>query len=73
MLVNGNELLLSWSGTNPDNNLNILRSGDGVNFGNKVTIGETSGFAPNLGIIDNAPVIVWTGKDQSQSLNTLFI
>jgi hypothetical protein len=63
-----NTFILAWTGT--DGRINMMRSADGSNFGDKVTLDDTSAFGPALVHAPGAPfLIAWTGTDQHRSLN----
>jgi len=74
---NDQDLVLGWSGTDDPSHLNVIFSGDGIKWGNKVTIpNETTpnalalafdGFAPPNG----RTFIAWTGTDSAHSLNVM--
>lgn len=67
--------LLSWTGTDAAHSLNLLSSADGVSWGNKVTLAETSRFRAGLARTgpnaSDRAVVAWTGTDANQSLNVL--
>jgi hypothetical protein len=63
-------LYLLWAGTDPNHSLNIIQSSDGQNFGNKITLGDTSDFPPALAKW-NSLNLAWTGRDPAQSLNLM--
>jgi hypothetical protein len=74
---NDQDFVLGWSGTDSPSHLNVIFSGDGINWGNKVTLAnETTpnalalafdGFAPPNG----RTFIAWTGTDSAHSLNVM--
>lgn len=59
--MNGTVYLV-WDGTDAGNSLNVIRSSDGVRFGAKVTLRESSRSQPSLAGVD-ALVLGWTGID----------
>ena len=67
--------VIAWNGTDAAHHLNLLSSGNGISWSNKVILGETSGFRPGLtrfGPNASDPVVVaWTGTDAHRSLNVL--
>jgi hypothetical protein len=71
------DLVLGWSGTDNPSHLNVIVSGDGLNWGNKVTIAnETTPNALALAFDGGAPpngrmFIAWTGTDFAHSLNVM--
>jgi hypothetical protein len=78
-MINRNEhdLVFGWSGTDNPSHLNVILSGDGLNWGNKVTIPkETTPNALALAFDGGAPpngrtFIAWTGTDDAHSLNVM--
>lgn len=80
MTTNRPATALAWTGTDSAHHLNVMTSSDGLQYGNKHTLAETSLWRPALGFIDSgrgAPygtiVIAWTGTDSSHTLNMAFI
>ena len=72
----GNETVLAWTGTDAAHHLNVETSTDGLRYGNKRTLNETSPFRPDVVV---TPVqagfvvaLAWTGTDANHSLNVLF-
>lgn len=71
-------LYLAWSGTG-NQQLNVMSSGDGFNWSDKVTLGETSFARPvlteyvytKLTIPVHTLVLGWVGTDPAHRLNTL--
>jgi len=57
------QLFVAWQGT--DNHLNIMSSADGKNFGNKITLLETSkdNATPGLAYGDGRLYLSWIGTD----------
>jgi hypothetical protein len=74
---NDHDFVLGWSGTDDPSHLNVIISGDGINWGNKVTIpNETTPNALALAFDGGAPpngrtFIAWTGTDGAHSLNVM--
>ena len=71
---------LAWTGTDALHHLNLMTSSDGLKYGNKHILAETSLWRPALAFIDTgrgAPygtiVIAWTGTDANHTLNIAFI
>jgi hypothetical protein len=67
--------LLSWTGTDTAHHLNVMTSSDGVHFGNKVTLADTSIVGPGVtrygpATSDNV-AIAWIGADRNRTLNVL--
>lgn len=68
---------LAWVGGGNDtaHHINLLTSSDGVHWGGKIVLGETSATRPSLtryGAAANDNVVVaWTGTDANHSLNVL--
>ena len=71
----GVRALLAWTGTDSAHHLNLLSSADGVSWGSKVTLAETSRFRAGLARTgpnaSDRAVVAWTGTDANQSLNVL--
>lgn len=65
--------VLGWAGTDTAHRLNVMTSADGMSYGNKVTLNETSDYRPAVvswgGDTDARIDIAWTGTDQNHSLN----
>ena len=62
-------LFLAWTGRDDRHRLNVLSSGDGVNFGNKRTLEDTSIAGPALASFERKLFIAWTGRDDAHHLN----
>lgn len=60
-----NVLYLAWKGDGNDN-LNVISSDDGRDFGGKITSGETSPFTPALVANNGQLFIAWTGNGANQ-------
>ncbi len=60
-----NVLYLAWKGDGNDN-LNVISSDDGRNFGGKITSGETSPYTPALVANNGQLFIAWTGNGANQ-------
>lgn len=56
-----NVLYLAWKGDGNDN-LNVISSDDGSNFGGKITSAETSPYTPALVANNGQLFIAWTGN-----------
>jgi hypothetical protein len=75
MAVFNGRLYLAWTGT--DGRLNIESSADGVHFGGKVTLGDTSSAAPALSVYRDLGsgqyrlALAWTGTDRDHRLNVM--
>ncbi|HEX8996256.1 MAG TPA: polysaccharide deacetylase family protein [Ktedonobacterales bacterium] len=67
--------LLAWTGSDSAHHLNLLSSGDAVNWGGKATLSDTSPFHPAVARTgpnaSDQAVLAWTGSDPNQSLNVL--
>jgi len=63
--------VLGWTGTDAAHHLNVETSSDGLHFGNKRVLNETSPFHPAVTLLSQTgPVsIAWTGSDANHSLN----
>jgi hypothetical protein len=60
-------LFIAWTGTDlPQHHLNVESSTDGMTFGNKDVLGQTTNYwnGPSLAPYNNALAIAWTGTDQ---------
>jgi hypothetical protein len=74
---NDRDFVVGWSGTDNPSHLNIIFSGDGISWGNKVTIpNETTPNALSLAFDGGAPpngrtFLAWTGTDGAHSLNVM--
>lgn len=74
------ETVLAWTGTDAAHRLNVMTSSDGLQYGNKHILSETSLWRPAVAFIDTgrgAPygtiVLAWTGTDRHHTLNIAFI
>ncbi len=72
--------LLAWTGTDANHHLNIMTSSDGLHYGNKHILPETSLWRPAVAWIDSGPgapygtiVLAWAGTDSNHTLNVEFI
>lgn len=70
---------LAWTGTDTRHHLNTLISQDGLHYGSKLTLSETSNLNPALlvapppgGGSTNVVVIAWIGTDGGHSINVLY-
>jgi len=61
-------LYLAW--TAADGHLNVISSTDGVNFTNKVTLGDTSNVGPALAGFNGRLYLGWTGLDGHLNLES---
>jgi hypothetical protein len=68
----GGRLVLAWTGTDPQSHLNVISSTDGVHWGNRSTLPQTTFYAdgPALTAYRRFLVIAWTGTDTN--LNDAF-
>jgi hypothetical protein len=71
-----NRSVIAWTGTDAAHHLNVETSSDGLHFGDKRILGQTSPFRPDVtqvGQSDGGQVTVaWTGTNAARSLNVLF-
>lgn len=72
--------VLAWTGTDTAHHLNVLTSSDGLHYGNRHILPETSLWRPAVAFIDSGRgspygtiVIAWTGVDPAHTLNVEFI
>jgi C1A family cysteine protease len=72
-LININDTImgLAWTGTDSPHHLNVISSHDGVNFGNKVTLPETSIDGPGFAFGNGRAFLAWTGIDSAHHLNVV--
>lgn len=70
----GSESVIAWTGTDTAHHLNIETSSNGLAFGNKVTLNDTSPFRPDIALASQggAVAVAWTGSDPNHSLNVLY-
>jgi hypothetical protein len=68
------ESVIAWTGTDAGHHLNVETSTDGLHFGHKLTLNETSPYRPDVVLLGvGGPVaIAWTGTDANHSLNVLY-
>jgi hypothetical protein len=65
--------VLAWTGTDPNHSLNVETSSDGLHYGNKVTLDESSITAPAVLVVNaNIIVLAWVGSDPHHLLNVLY-
>ena len=71
---------LAWVGTDAAHHLNLMTSSDGLHYGSKHILPESSAWRPALAFVDSARgapygtiVLAWTGTDASHTLNVEFI
>ena len=68
--------VIAWAGTDAAHRLNVMTSADGLSYGNKITLGETSIRRPAVVRMSQAAggavILAWTGTDANRSLNVLF-
>jgi len=64
-------LYIAWTGTDSEHRLNVMSSLDGVSFGSKVILGDTSIAAPALAVFNGKLYIAWTGTDSLHRLNVM--
>lgn len=72
--------VLAWTGTDTYHHLNVMTSSDGLHYGNKNILSDTSLWRPAVAFIDSgrgAPygtiVLAWTGTDTNHTINVEFI
>lgn len=64
--------VLGWTGTDAARHLNVMTSADGLNYGNKRVLAETSATRPAVAVTASGAVAVaWTGMDPGRRLNVL--
>jgi hypothetical protein len=68
------ESVIAWTGSDAAHHLNVETSSDGLQFGNKRTLNETSPYRPDVALsgVGGAVVVAWTGSDPNHSLNVLY-
>lgn len=68
------ESVIAWTGVDALHHLNVETSADGLHFGAKLKLGETSPYRPDVALTQvGGPVAVaWTGSDANHSLNVLY-
>lgn len=72
-------VVLAWTGTDLEHHLNYMTSTDGLHYGAKHTLSETSSFRPSVTEIvdfEGGPqfiVLAWTGTDELHTLNVLYV
>ncbi|HEX3273001.1 MAG TPA: hypothetical protein VHR15_20315 [Ktedonobacterales bacterium] len=69
-----NESVIAWTGDDVSHHLNVETSADGLRFGHKLTLNETSSFRPDVAISSvGGPIsVAWTGTDANHALNVLY-
>ncbi len=70
----GTTSVLGWTGTDGAGHVNVAISYDGLHFGNKRVLNETSPFRPAVTLLnqDGPFSVAWTGTDPNHSLNVLY-
>jgi hypothetical protein len=79
LTICGGDAYLAWTGTDAYHHLNVIQSNviqskDGKNWGNKVTLDETSIDGPAISSTERPTqklTIGWTGTDNDNLLNTM--
>lgn len=67
----GLNAVIAWTGT--DHHLNLMTSTDGIHYGGKITLPETSFARPAVTAGWGGSIaIAWTGTDSNHSLNVMF-
>jgi hypothetical protein len=69
-----NESVIAWTGVDASHHLNVETSTDGLHFGHKLILNETSPYRPDVAITSvGGPIsVAWTGTDANHSLNVLY-
>ncbi|HEU5437888.1 MAG TPA: hypothetical protein VFU88_01260 [Ktedonobacterales bacterium] len=67
--------VLGWTGTDAAHHINLMTSSDGVHFGNKIVLADTSVAGPGVTRYGSATgdnvVVSWIGRDGNRTLNVL--
>ncbi len=67
---------IAWAGTDPVHRINVLTSADGLHYGSKITLGETTVDRPAVARMSapagGAVAVAWRGTDAAHRLNVLF-
>lgn len=69
LVVNSTIVVLAWSGTDPRHSLNVLY--DVYGSRSKLTLRDTSGYAPSLTFYNGQIWLAWAGTDGNHSLNVM--
>ncbi|HEX8033235.1 MAG TPA: hypothetical protein VF510_05285 [Ktedonobacterales bacterium] len=66
--------VIGWTGTDEMHHLNVETSTDGLNFGRKLILHETSPYRPDVALAGEGGLVAvaWTGTDPNHSLNVLY-
>ncbi|HLZ21796.1 MAG TPA: hypothetical protein VKQ30_06720 [Ktedonobacterales bacterium] len=68
--------VIAWAGTDPAHRINVMTSTDGLTYGNKLTLGESTINRPTVVQMSKAAggavILAWRGMDPNHSLNILF-
>lgn len=68
-----NRSVIAWTGTDAAHHLNVETSANGLNFGNKRILDETSPYRPDVTQMAGGPIAVaWTGDNPGHWLNVLY-
>ena len=74
--VPSDKSVIAWTGTDAAHHLNVETSKDGIHFGNKLILRETSAFRPDVTQMGEPAggniTVAWTGTDANHSLNVLW-
>jgi hypothetical protein len=68
-----NRLYLAWTSTESARRINLVSSSDGSTFTGKVTLGESSAYAPALTVFNNQLYLAWVGVDTEKRLNLMLL
>lgn len=68
--------VIAWAGTDSRHRINVMTSVDGLNYGNKITLGDTTLNRPAVVQMSKAAggvvIVAWRGTDANHSLNVMF-
>lgn len=65
----GQSLVIGWTGTDPQQHLNVMETKTGSSFSGKVTLADKSIDGPALAFGNGRIFLAWTGDDPLHSLN----
>jgi hypothetical protein len=70
----GSETVLAWTAADAAHHLSVETTTDGLHYGHKLVLNETSPFRPDVALANEggAVSVAWTGSDANHSLNVLY-
>jgi polyvinyl alcohol dehydrogenase (cytochrome) len=68
--------VLAWTGTDAAHHINVMTSSDGIHYGQKLVLNETSVTRPSVTVVQagtvNVVVVAWIGTNRAHTLNIVY-